>query len=544
MKMKNNILYMMMVLAISLFSLSSCDDFLDETPDSRTDIDNETKVIKILVEGYPRTAYIQINELMSDNHDNYREDNPNTSRYYDEVWNWKDVTETNNEAPQNIWSNGYQAIANANIALEAIEQMGEQGLTIKMKECKGEALLCRAYGHFMLANEFCMAYSSKDDKQLGIPYIEHSITELNPHHERGTIGELYAKIDRDIQEALPLIGESHLTVPKYHFNEKAAYAFAARFYNYYEKWDKALHYANLCLGSSPATVLRSYKALAALGQGSSFYNEKTNLYIDAEQNCNLLLATTRSNPGSVLGNTSTAKKYAHIPYIANNEDIAARNIWVDGSQSSVSNYWIDRYGSFSGNSIYVIFYRLPRLFEYTDPVAGNGYNSSVYPIFTTDECLLNRAEAEIMLGQYEQAAADLNIWMHNIVSTKVELDPEVITDFYNKVNYSFIETDDDPDAIGSTIKKHLHPKFDIDEEGSTQECMLQCLLGFRRMECMHMGMRWFDIKRYGIEIPRRVSNAQGTPIKIIDWLRVDDPRRAVQIPQKVREGGMQANPRK
>ena len=111
MKMKNNILYMMMVLAISLFSLSSCDDFLDETPDSRTDIDNETKVIKILVEGYPRTAYIQINELMSDNHDNYREDNPNTSRYYDEVWNWKDVTETNNEAPQNIWSDGYQAYA-------------------------------------------------------------------------------------------------------------------------------------------------------------------------------------------------------------------------------------------------------------------------------------------------------------------------------------------------------------------------------------------------------------------------------------------------
>ncbi|MBQ7440759.1 MAG: RagB/SusD family nutrient uptake outer membrane protein, partial [Prevotella sp.] len=481
--MKNiKLSYMMMALAISLFSLSSCDDFLDETPDSRTEIDNETKVIKILTEGYPHTAYIQINELMSDNHDTYREDNPNTSRYYDEVWNWSDVTESNNESPQYIWSNGYQAIANANIALEAIESMGEEAMTIKMRECKAEALLCRAYGHFMLANEFCMAYSSKDaDKQLGIPYIENSITELNPHFPRGTVAELYAKIDRDIQEALPLVGESHLTIPKYHFNERAAYAFAARFYNYYEKWDKALHYANLCLGSSPATVLRSYKALAALGQGSSYYNEKTNLYIDAEQNCNLLLLTTRSNPGTVLGNTSTAKKYAHIPYIANNEDIAAQNIWVDGSQSSVSYYWIDRYGSFSGSNIYVIFYRLPRLFEYTDPVAGIGYNSSVYPAFTTDECLLNRAEAEIMLGQYEQAAADLNTWMHNIVSTKVELDPEYITNFYNKVDYSYIEKDDDPDAIGSTIKKHLNPKFEIDEEGSTQECMLQCLLGFRRM---------------------------------------------------------------
>ena len=533
----------MMAMAISSLALPSCDDFLDKSPDSRTEIDNETKVMKILVEGYPHTAYIQINELMSDNHDTYREDNPYTSRYYDEVWNWDDVTESNNESPQNIWSNGYQAIANANIALEAIENMGDAANTIKMRECKAEALLCRAYGHFMLANEFCMAYSSSDDKQLGIPYIEHSITELNPHYDRGTMGELYAKIDRDIQEALPLVGESHLSIPKYHFNEKAAYAFATRFYLYYEKWDKAIEYANLCLGSSPTTMLRDYKALAALGQSSSFYNEKTNLYIDAEQPCNLLLATTRSNPGTVLGNTSTAKKYAHIPYIANKEDIGANNIWVDGSQSSVSYYWIDRYGSFSGSNIYVIFYRLPRLFEYTDPVAGIGYNSSVYPVFTTDECLLNRAEAEIMLGKYTEAAADMNIWMHNIVTTKVELDPEVITNFYKKIPYSYVVTDDDPDAIGSTIKKHLNPKFTIDEEGSTQECMLQCLLDFRRMECMHMGMRWFDIKRYGIEIPRRVANAQGTPVKITDWLRVDDPRRAVQIPLKVREGGMQPNPR-
>jgi hypothetical protein len=540
---KKQLSYMMMAMAISSLALPSCDDFLDKSPDSRTEIDNETKVMKILVEGYPHTAYIQINELMSDNHDTYREDNPYTSRYYDEVWNWDDVTESNNESPQNIWSNGYQAIANANIALEAIENMGDAANTIKMRECKAEALLCRAYGHFMLANEFCMAYSSSDDKQLGIPYIEHSITELNPHYDRGTMGELYAKIDRDIQEALPLVGESHLSIPKYHFNEKAAYAFATRFYLYYEKWDKAIEYANLCLGSSPTTMLRDYKALAALGQSSSFYNEKTNLYIDAEQPCNLLLATTRSNPGTVLGNTSTAKKYAHIPYIANKEDIGANNIWVDGSQSSVSYYWIDRYGSFSGSNIYVIFYRLPRLFEYTDPVAGIGYNSSVYPVFTTDECLLNRAEAEIMLGKYTEAAADMNIWMHNIVTTKVELDPEVITNFYKKIPYSYVVTDDDPDAIGSTIKKHLNPKFTIDEEGSTQECMLQCLLDFRRMECMHMGMRWFDIKRYGIEIPRRVANAQGTPVKITDWLRVDDPRRAVQIPLKVREGGMQPNPR-
>lgn len=542
--MKKNILFSILAFSFAAVMTTSCDDFLDKTPDSRTEIDNELKAKKILVEAYPRTAFIQINELMSDNHDIYKEDNPYTTRYYDEVWTWSDVIETNNESPQQIWSNGYQAIANANYSLQAVEKLQSTYPTSELNEIKAEGLLCRAYGHFMLANEFCMAYSSADaDKQLGIPYIEEPVTELNPHYERGTIADLYAKIDRDIQEALPLVGDSHLTIPKYHFNEQAAYAFACRFYLYYEKWDKAIYYANLCLGASPETMLRDYQALADIGQGSSFYEAKTNKYVDADEPGNLLLATTRSNPGTVLGNTSTCKKYAHLPYIANNEDMGAPNIWMDGSQSSASYYWKDRYGSFSGTNIYVIFYRLPRLFEYTDPVAGVGYNSSVYPVFTTDECLLNRAEAYIMTHEYDKAAIDLDMWMHNILSTNVTLTPDLITNFYNAVTYSYEPSDEDPEGIMSTIKKHLHPKFEIDAEGSTQECMLQCLLGFRRLDKMHFGYRWFDIKRYGIEIPRRVCGANGIPVKIIDWLRVDDPRRAVQIPQKARNGGMQPNPR-
>jgi hypothetical protein len=35
----------------------------------------------------------------------------------------------------------------------------------------------------------------------------------------------------------------------------------------------------------------------------------------------------------------------------------------------------------------------------------------------------------------------------------------------------------------------------------------------------------------------------GNPVKITDWLKVDDPRRAIQIPQKVREAGYTPNPR-
>jgi hypothetical protein len=186
-----------------------------------------------------------------------------------------------------------------------------------------------------------------------------------------------------------------------------------------------------------------------------------------------------------------------------------------------------------------IFFKLPYLFEYYDAVAGTGFYRTVYPAFTADECLLNRAEAYVLTGKYDQAAADLTVWMQNVVKTDLVLTPENITEFYNSVDYSY----SDAKGIKSTIKKHLHPKFDIGSEGEVKEAMLQCVLGFRRIETLQAGLRWYDVKRYGIEIVRRVIGADGEPESLTDVLRVDDPRRAVQIPLKVRAAGVVANPR-
>ena len=93
------------------------------------------------------------------------------------------------------------------------------------------------------------------------------------------------------------------------------------------------------------------------------------------------------------------------------------------------------------------------------------------------------------------------------------------------------------------MKKHLHPRFTIDEEGSVQEALLQCVLSLRRVETLHQGLRWFDIKRYNIEIPRRLIGSDGKPSKNLDWLKEDDPRQAVQIPQSAHEAGVALNPR-
>ena len=508
-------------------AFASCDKFLDQMPDNRTELDSEAKITSLLTSAYPETCFIMVSELISDNVDDYRVSFRETDRFADELFAWKDVTEDDNESPENIWQSAYSAIAAANEALAAIDKLGCNTKTLK--EAKAEALLCRAYNHFLLVNLFCWHYNSETSGQdMGIPYIEKPETSLNPKYERGTVAEVYAKIDRDIEEALPLQGDSYFMVPKYHFNKKAAYAFASRFNLYYEKWDKAVEYATECLGSQPQSMLRDYKKLAALP--SSSYKQIVNAFIEANEPANLLLCTAYSGVGLAFGPYSYYTAYSHGAYLAETEDILASQLWGSGAtryvmQPKVYENALDR----------VIFWKLPYLFEYTDPVAGIGYYRTVYPAFWADETLLNRAEAYILQGKYTEAAADINLWIHNFTVATKNYSVNDIVNFYNNVAYS--------EWNKPTVKKHLHPTFDIGAEKGQKEAMLQCIIGIRRIETMAQGMRWFDIKRYGIEIERRVMNDLGSAQMISDRLRKDDLRRAIQLPLKVTDAGLPKNPR-
>jgi hypothetical protein len=58
-----------------------------------------------------------------------------------------------------------------------------------------------------------------------------------------------------------------------------------------------------------------------------------------------------------------------------------------------------------------------------------------------------------------------------------------------------------------------------------------------------MGMRWFDVKRYGIEITRRKLGTTLEVLETYDRLGKDDPRRALQLPKDVITAGLTPNPR-
>ena len=536
MKIKN-IIYKGSLMLASVAILASCSDQLDTLPDNRTTLDTPKKIAGLLVTAYPDRTPTLFNEWMSDNTDYMGAQNSQGNRGGDQYFFWQEQTEGGNDSPEMVWMLYYEGVYKANEALAAIDDQGGPKNDI-LRNSKGEALLIRAYDHFILANEFCRPYNGKTSTKDAGLYYATGIADFSAAAEqsnRGTVADVYEKIAADIEAGIPLLNDTY-EVPKYHFNKQAAYAFATRFYLYYEKWEKAKEYADKLLGSNSAASLRDYRALQAMPLSKSDQAVKiAEAYCSASADCNLLVQTSVSNAGMALAPWLTSKRYTLTNYLSETELFNSNNIWGTSSNLIWKPFTVN-----SGENNFALLMKLPREFEVRNTTTGSGYLRTLNVDFTMDEALLNRAEAEIMLGQNDAACADMTIWMKNFFNTNVTLTPTSVQTYFKTVPYAYA----DAAKMVPSFKKHISPRFTIDAEGSVQESLLQCLLNFRRIETVHQGMRWMDIRRYNIEIPRRLIGANGKPSKNLDWLEKDDPRQVVQIPQSIREAGVAGNPTK
>lgn len=508
------------------FILTSCDDYLDKMPDNRTVIDNEEKVGDVLVSAYPTTHYAVITEMMSDNTDENAGNYTTVNKLQEEMYRWQDATFEDMDSPFALWEASYKAISSANTALAAIE---EQGNPSSLDAKRGEALLCRAYNHFVLVNVFCKHYSPKTSTtDMGIPYMKEIESTVAPYYDRGTVAQVYENIRQDIETALPLINDAAYEVPKYHFNRKAAYAFAARFWLYYVQPDKSnyrkvIECANEVLGTDPLTMLRDWKTVGALTPNN---NVRPNEFIQAEHNANLLLYSTVSLWARIHGPYGIGEKYCHNPTIAQYETCKHPCLW---NSSDSLYYYVPQYLQ----TPKVIMCKISEFFEYTDVNQGIGSPHTMFLAFSSDEVILNRAEAYTMLEDYNNALADINIFVHNFTKFKEPVSDEWINSCYGECMTYYSPTSPTP-------KKKLHPDFDIKE--GKQESFIHALLHMRRIVTLHDGLRWFDVKRYGIVIYRRSISTSNT-VSISDSLIVDDPRRAIQLPSSVINAGLYGNPR-
>lgn len=508
--------------AMSLaLGLSSCDNFLDELPDNRMELKNGKDVTDLLVSAYPQVHPAYLLELYSDNSDHYDVTGWNDGSQFDrEAYSWKDITDVSEtESPQELWQGLYKAISAANQSLKAIDDLGGGS---NLNAQKGEALLCRAYNMFLLSNIFCNAYSPTTAASTqGIPYPTQPEEHVGTHYERGTLKQVYDQINADIEAGLPLLQDQY-TQPKFHFTRAAGYAFAAQFNLYYCNYEKAISYADKVLGANSASNLRDW---------ASFYdltpNGQTapNAYISTSENANILLVNFNSQWGAMYGAYGAGNEYAHGRLLTQTEDLQSRGPWGSSSSFGYTTWYNGSFSKYFVNKI-------PYSFEVTDQQAKIGFAHCELPVFNTDKLLLVRAEAKALSGDYAGAVADLNMELKALSSGRMSTSLSAINTFYDGI------ADYKPTA--PTVKKPLHPVF-ASITDNTEKNVINAILQLRRIITLGEGERMQDVKRYGIVIYRRTLDRGNNVLAVTDSLTVDDPRRAIQIPQDVISAGLTPN---
>ena len=531
-------------------TFTACSDKLDEQPDSRwIHIDSSDKVAKLLTSGYPSSVPAVICELMGDNLVDNNVVVPAThndaySLFHEEAYKWEDINSystSEDDTPLEIWDKYYFGIATANHAIQAMKEMSaDPAHDPELAHSWGEAHIMRAYFHFVLVNVFAEAY--KDETQSaqdwGVPYVT-SVEEVvrvdysKPEY-RKKVSEVYALIEKDIKEGINLIDDSKYSVPAYHFNRNAAYAFAARFYLFKRDYQNCLKYANLALGDNPATSLRKWASMSA-NTISTLLND----YNDEKAACNYLLLTTYSLQDRMLsacryainsGAKNVKVKMAGTGDNATVNIAATKDLLYEGGGPN----WSSRVPAFDGKiyrwgagSEYGSWlFRVYEYFEYTNKIAGIGYVHIIYQPFTAEETLLCRAEAKLYLGDRAGAIQDLSAWTASKMVDADLTQAKINTKYKGTPGSNIYVNDMHPEKMSSEFKILTGDDLNV----------LNCILHFRRIETMFEGLRWFDIKRYGITVTHvyRGPLDYDATCDVLEW---NDPRRVIQIPYNAVDAG-------
>ena len=484
-------IYNIVFIITGLALLPSCNKYLEKEPDNRASLDTPQKVSQLLATAYPGANYVPMVETYTDDVGDIGSGDAGSADLNTlnaDLFFFKDSRAINEDSPEFYWFACYHAIAACNEALDAISKASNQD---EYTSQKAEALVARAYAHFMLVNIFSKFYDvSTAASDPGIPYVTVPERNFVKQYTRGTVASVYDMIEKDLLEGLPYLNDKSYSVPKYHFTKAAAYAFASRFYLYKKDYDKVVQYG---LQAIPNNDFLSNLRPWNTDYSSIGLNEIAPRYAKATENANLLLCET----ASYWFRTVIAARYAVTPAV---RDELLRDVPVVGGQ------WAFATGFYVENHIIV-----PKVNEYFVRVSvnadiGNGY--VMVPLFTVEEVLFNVAEAYAYLGQSNGAIALLNTYL----STRIVSYNSSYNLTTAKINAYYGTTD-------------------------IQQGLIKTILDYRHSEFVHEGLRWFDILRYKIPVVHTAASGDTYT------LSADDPRRLFQIPATAKQSGVEQNPR-
>lgn len=466
--------YLWKILAL-IFLTAGCSDYLGTSPDNRVQLTEIEDYQAVITHAYPG-AYYLFTEIMTDNYKYYDYpgiNNATVIEWFKPLYIWSDKYMQNlSVGPEVSWRDYYNNIYEANIVLKGIDHANGTDEELR-KQVKGEALLLRAYCHFMLVNLFGKRYNaSTAATDLGVPYTTQPQEENIVEYQRDNIQEVYDRIEQDALAGTNLLNDKKVKVPKYHFTKASAYAFLCRFYQYKEDWANCIKYGEMSqeLNSAVRELINDYNEINFKKNPDDFANNYC-----ATDKTNILLMNEVTEYNSYITSGFYANEFQNTAY----EDYDYRKL------------------------IYSLYYNTTPIYHCRKFQSSNYVGVS---LFTTEEVMLNLAEAYTRkkAPDFEKAIGLLN---------KIR---EKRFDPYTPITLETLSAG----------------------EGDQKKAVLDKIINERRVELCYEGYRWFDCKRFQIEIKHTIETGTYT-------LAGDDLRYALQIPELELSSnlGMLPNPR-
>jgi hypothetical protein len=484
--MKKATIYLLLL----CLTVVSCKKFTEEPYDNRAQLQTTEQYAQVLVNAYP-VRHDLFTDILTDDYDYHAQlaQASNVSNYLP-MYLWKDDYPDNiGTGPAVAYATFYSKIYLANLALEGID--AASGNDQQKAAIKGEALLIRAYCHFILVNLFGKHYAAATAGQdLGVPMVSVINRGNINYYKRNTVKEVYDMLEADATKGLAFLQQSGSYVPAnpYHFSIASANAFMARVKLYKGEWDEAVKYSDAVITEKGRIVRKLSDDIPLItSNGVPFFAAR---FMDPASHPNLLMLSYNSTLGPI-----TPTGFSICGFFPS--DSVTKLYTSSGGVADLRQRVFTSVGTVIDARVIAIKYA-------TQPNSPNNTPIKT-PYFSIEEVLLTRAEA-LLKGTDGNAVA------------KALEDVEA-------------------------IRKQRYSPYNPLSVAISKDQLLQIVLLERRKEFINEGLRWYDIKRLGIKVEHR--NARGDAP--IDVLQQNDLRKAIQIPRMEQERNLpitsELNPR-
>jgi hypothetical protein len=212
------------MMSLLIVSAAACEDYTDLTPKGSLVIetaDQFLETVSLPNRGYPinNFQYLSDDQWMKEADVIGKTPNINTINFtFDETTDRVSLLNTSS-----FYNQAYTYINRWNTIISLVDDSKGEASTKQL--AKAEAKIYRAYDHFLLVNTYAKGYDPQTAAtDGGICIMDKFDLEAQP--SKSTVAQVYAFIQKDIDEALPYLQEKPMDV--YHPSLAFAYAFKAK----------------------------------------------------------------------------------------------------------------------------------------------------------------------------------------------------------------------------------------------------------------------------------------------------------------------------